>query len=83
MERGTSQFLLVLVQVLATSEMQISFQARIPSSVCPSPARGKAIPPDTPHSVIVSLPEWEDNVLCYSFETTCLKGVFRSRILDI
>ena len=44
----------------------------------PSPSRGRAIPPDTPHSVIVSLPEWEDNVqlskgnknLCNSLETT-------------
>ena len=26
----------------------------------PSPARCKGIPPDTPHSVIFSLPEWED-----------------------
>lgn len=47
-------------------------------SVFPSPPRGRAIPPDTPHSVIVSLPEWEDNVqlskgnkiLCNSLETT-------------
>jgi hypothetical protein len=31
-------------------------------SVFPSPARCRGIPPDTPHTVIVSLPEWEDNV---------------------
>ena len=29
-------------------------------SVFPSPARCRGIPPDTPHSVIISLPEWED-----------------------
>jgi len=27
-----------------------------------SPARCRGIPPDTPHSVIVSLPEWDNNV---------------------
>jgi cystathionine gamma-synthase len=31
-------------------------------SVFPSPVRCRGIPPDTPHSVIISLPEWEDNV---------------------
>lgn len=31
-------------------------------SVLPSPARGKVIPTDTPHSVIMSLPEWDDNI---------------------
>ena len=44
----------------------------------PSPARCKAIPPDTPHTVIMSLPEWDDNVklgsgnkiLCDLLETT-------------
>jgi hypothetical protein len=48
------------------------------AKLCPSPTRGRAIPPDTPHSIIVSLPEWEDNVqlskgdklLCNSLETT-------------
>ena len=47
-------------------------------SVFPSPARCRAIPPDTPHSIINSLPEWEDNleisagnkVLCDLLETT-------------
>ena len=31
-------------------------------SVFPSPVRCRAIPLDTPHSVIMCLPEWEDNV---------------------
>ena len=31
-------------------------------SVFPSPARCRGIPPDTPHSIIISLPEWEDVV---------------------
>jgi hypothetical protein len=31
-------------------------------SVFPSPVRCRAIPPDTPHSVILCLPKWEDNV---------------------
>ena len=47
-------------------------------SVFPSPARCRGIPPDTPHSIIFSLPEWEDNVelvtgnkiLINSLETT-------------
>ena len=28
----------------------------------PSPARCRGIPLDTPHTVIISLPGWEDNV---------------------
>jgi cystathionine gamma-synthase len=47
-------------------------------SVFPSPARGRSIPPDTPHSILFSLPEWEDNIelakgnkiLCDTLETT-------------
>ena len=47
-------------------------------SVLPSPARCRAIPTDTPHSVIICLPEWEDNteiatgnkMLIDSLETT-------------
>ena len=31
-------------------------------SVVPSPARCRAIPPDTPHSIIICLPGWDDNV---------------------
>ena len=31
-------------------------------SVFPSPARCRGIPPDTPHSIIICLPEWEDNL---------------------
>lgn len=30
--------------------------------VFPSPSVGKAIPPDTPHSIIMCLPEWDDVV---------------------
>ena len=34
-------------------------------SLSPSPACGKGIPLDTPHSVIISLPKWSDNIaLC-------------------
>jgi hypothetical protein len=37
-------------------------------SVFPSPVRCRAIPPDTPHSVIMCLPEWEDNVEFAKFD---------------
>ena len=31
-------------------------------SLPPSPAVGKAIPPNTPHTIIISLPEWNDSL---------------------
>ena len=31
-------------------------------SVFPSPARFRAIPPDTPHSIILCIPKWDDHL---------------------
>ncbi|KAF8811472.1 PLP-dependent transferase [Phlegmacium glaucopus] len=39
-------------------------------SLFPSPARCGGIPPDTPHTVLISLPEWNDNVEISKHNTT-------------
>lgn len=57
----------------------------------PSPAVARAIPPDTPHSVIHSLPEWQDNVdysegkkeLFDSFETTYPRFVIHPLVKQV
>lgn len=60
-------------------------------SVYPSPAQCRGIPPDTPHSVIISFPEWEDiveiakgnKILIDKLETTYPRFVFHMFVKQV